>query len=84
MSKQMQLNIRVSGPLSEHVEQRIGEGGNYENVGEYLRDLIRQDKNRQDELAFQHLKAELQLAFNAPETDAQRVSLEDVIARNTQ
>lgn len=76
------MTVRISGDLSEFVEQNVGEYGAYESVSEYVRDLIRHDKARVEEEAFQKLKAELQQAFSAPESAFVRVSLEDVLARN--
>ena len=63
------ITVRVSGDLGEFVAQNVGEYGQYENVSEYVRDLIRHDKARVEEEAFQKLKAELQQAFSTPEAD---------------
>jgi toxin ParE1/3/4 len=41
MTKTMTLNVRVSGALGEFVAANVGAGGSYENVSEYVRDLIR-------------------------------------------
>ncbi len=82
MSKHLTLNVRVSGALGEFVEANIGEDGAYENVSEYIRDLIRRDKERADVQAFDRLRAELQRAFAVPEADYVTVSANDVIARN--
>jgi len=43
--------------LSEFVATNVGEGGAYENVSEYIRDLIRRDKERTERTAFDRLKA---------------------------
>ena len=37
------MTVRLSGPLSEFVTTNVGEQGDYENIIEYLRDLIRRD-----------------------------------------
>ena len=37
------INVRISGVLQAHVAQVI-EDGEYENVSEFIRDLIRRDK----------------------------------------
>jgi antitoxin ParD1/3/4 len=76
------MTVRISGELSEFVADNVGEYGLYENVSEYVRDLIRRDKARADEEAFQKLKSELQQAFAAPESAYVTVTLEDVLARN--
>jgi Arc/MetJ-type ribon-helix-helix transcriptional regulator len=41
MAKPMTLNVRVGGTLSEFVAANIGEHVTYDNVSEYVRDLIR-------------------------------------------
>jgi len=41
--EETRLNVRVKGPLAEHVARRIGKGGLYETPSEYIRDLIRHD-----------------------------------------
>lgn len=83
MSKPMTLNVRVSGALSEFVAANVGSAGDYENVSEYVRDLIRRDKERADAESFERLKAELKRAFAAPAEDYRTVGAEDVIARNS-
>ena len=60
----------------------IGENGSYENISEYVRDLIRRDKERAEQEAFDRLKAELTRAFAAPETSYRPLTAAEVIARN--
>ncbi len=76
------LTVRLSGGLSEVVAANTGENGSYENVSEYIRDLIRRDKERMEQQAFERLKAELQLAFAAPESSFAPLTASEVIARN--
>jgi Arc/MetJ-type ribon-helix-helix transcriptional regulator len=82
MSKSMTLNVRVSGTLSDFVAANVGESGSYENVSEYVRDLIRRDKERVESEHLGRLKAELAVAFAAPESDYQSLDADAVIARN--
>ncbi|KEQ51815.1 ribbon-helix-helix domain-containing protein [Sphingobium chlorophenolicum] len=82
MSKPMTLNVRVSGALSDFVSANIGDAGNYENVSEYVRDLIRRDKERVESERLALLQAELVRAFAAPEGDYQPLDADAVIARN--
>ncbi|WP_066722258.1 ribbon-helix-helix domain-containing protein [Sphingomonas pituitosa] len=82
MTKPMHLNVRVSGPLSDFVARNVGEDGLYENVSEYVRDLIRRDKERVEREMFDTLKAELQRAFATPDGDYVYVTAEDVLERN--
>lgn len=82
MSRPTTLTVRLGGTLSDFVSANVGEDGAYENVSEYIRDLIRRDKARADKAAFDRLKAELQRAFDAPESSYQPLSAAEVIARN--
>lgn len=82
MSRSMTLNVRVSGALGEFVASNVGDDGAYENVSEYVRDLIRRDKERAEAEGFERLKAELTAAFAAPEAAYAILDAETVIARN--
>lgn len=82
MGKPITLNVRVSGPLSEFVAANVGDDGPYENVSEYVRDLIRRDRERVEQGKFEALKAELQRAFATPDDQYVEISAEEVIARN--
>ena len=84
MSKLMTLNVRVSGALGDFVAANIGENGAYENVSEYVRDLIRRDKERAEGHAFERLKAELQRAFAAPDESYEVIDADALIARGRQ
>ena len=75
------VTVRPSGALSDFVAANVGESGSYENVSEYIRDLIRRDKERVEREAFDRLKAELTHAFAAPESSYQPLTAADVIAR---
>ena len=82
MSKPMTLNVRVSGQLGQFVADNVSADGAYENVSEYVRDLIRRDMERADQAAFERLRAELQAAFAAPdEAFVPLMDVEDVIRR---
>ncbi|MDO4592974.1 MAG: addiction module antitoxin [Comamonadaceae bacterium] len=76
------MTVRLSGPLSEFVATNVGEQGDYENVSEYVRDLIRRDKETREAAAFERLKAELTHAWAAPESSYKPLTAADVIARN--
>jgi antitoxin ParD1/3/4 len=82
MARMTTMTVCLSGALSEFVSARVGEDGNYENVSEYVRDLIRRDKERTEQEAFDRLKAELTRAFAAPDDTYRPLSAADVIARN--
>ncbi|GHC67026.1 ribbon-helix-helix domain-containing protein [Neogemmobacter tilapiae] len=76
------MTVRVSGALSEFVASNVGPDGAFENISEYVRDLIRRDKERAEQVAFERLKAELQMAFSAPESAYKPLTAAEVIARN--
>jgi len=76
------MTVRIRESLAEYVSRRVGEQGDYDNVSEYVRDLIRRDKAKSEAQAFDRLKAELALAFAAPETSYQILTAADIIARN--
>lgn len=82
MLKPMTLNVRVSGALGNFVATNVGDDGAYENVSEYVRDLIRRDKARAEGEAFERLKAELTRAFAAPDNAYQPLDADTVIRRN--
>ena len=82
MARTTTMTVRISGELSEFVAANVSENGSYENISEYVRDLIRRDKERVENEAFERLKADLQLAFSAPDSAFVTVTLEQVLARN--
>ncbi len=82
MSKTTTMTVRLSGALSDFVAANTGEYGSYENVSEYIRDLIRRDKERAEKEAFDRLKAELTHAFAAPESSYKPLTAAEIIARN--
>jgi putative addiction module CopG family antidote len=83
MSKSMTLNVRVGGALGEFVAANVGDDGAYENVSEYVRDLIRRDKERVEAEGFARLKAELVAAFAVPESSFAEMDAATITKRNT-
>ena len=82
MPRTTTMTVRLSGALRDFVSANVGDSGSYENVSEYVRDLIRRDKERSEREAFERLKAELTRAFAAPDDSYFSLSASDVIARN--
>jgi putative addiction module CopG family antidote len=82
MAKTTTMTVRLSGALSEHVSANVGEDGYYENVSEYIRDLIRRDRERHEREVFERLKAELTQAFAAPDSSYKPLTAAEVITRN--
>jgi putative addiction module CopG family antidote len=76
------MTVRLSGTLSDFVASNVSEDGAYENVSEYVRDLIRRDKERKETETFERLKAELKCAYEAPEATYHPLTAAEVIARN--
>ncbi len=83
MQKTMNINVRVGGSLGHFVSQSVGDNSDYDNVSEYIRDLIRKDKASKEQQHFECLKAELQQAFSEPEANYIELSAQDIIGRNT-
>ena len=82
MSRTTTMTVRLSGALSDFVASNVSEDGDYENISEYVRDLIRRDKARREQESFNRLKAELTQAFAAPESSYVVLTAAEVIARN--
>jgi putative addiction module CopG family antidote len=78
----MTLNVRIRGALRDFVAAHVGASGAYESVSEYVRDLIRRDKERAEGEAFERLKAELALGFAASDSAYGVLSADEVITRN--
>ena len=81
MAKSMNLSVRLTEPLTEYVSGRVGPEGDYDNASEYVRDLIRRDREREERRAFERLRATLQEAFAQPDEDAVEMTLEQFVAR---
>lgn len=76
------LTVRIASSLREFVAENLGEGGEYENASEYIRDLIRRDRQRREQAALERLKAELTHAWAAPDSTYLPLTAAEVIARN--
>lgn len=83
MARSMTVNVRVNGPLGDFIADNVGAAGTYENVSEYVRDLIRKDKDRAEAVLFERLRAELNVAFAAPDDSYSALTADDVITRNS-
>jgi len=78
------MTVRLGETLGDHVAQQTSENGAYENVSEYVRDLIRKDRERAEKLEFERLKDELQLAFAASYETYVSLDAADIIKRNAE
>ena len=82
MSRTTTMTVRLGGALSDFVAANVGENGSYENVSEYIRDLIRRDMERVEKEAFDRLNTEVAHAFSAPESSYKPLTAAEIIARN--
>jgi antitoxin ParD1/3/4 len=82
MPRTTTLTVRLSGTLSDFVAANVAENGAYENVSEYIRDLIRRDKERAENDRFERLKVELRRAFAEPDSSYRPLTAGEVIERN--
>ena len=82
MPRTTTVTVRLNDALSDFVSANVGENGTYEDVNDYIHDLIRHDKERWEREAFDRLKAELEFAFATPDASFHPLSVSDVIARN--
>ena len=78
---QMTMTVRLSGALSDFVSENV-KSGTYENISEYVRSLIRNDKERSERVAFERLKAELAHSFSKPESSYIELSAQEIFDRN--
>lgn len=76
------VNVRLTGPLREHLSRQISPAGLYENASEYVRDLIRRDMQASD-AAWDALWQELEPLRQIPDSACVAVTAEDVIRRKT-
>ncbi len=77
------MTVRLSLELKEFMSGHIGAAGSYESASEYIRGLIRQDKESMEQReAIERLRGELQHAFGEPEASCQALTAAEVIARN--
>ena len=83
MNKPMNLKLRVGGALKDHVVARISETGDYDNASEYVRDLIRRDKERADYTIFEAKRAVLQKTLALPNSDYNEITVANIIGQAT-
>lgn len=81
MGKVISIDMDLSDSLVDHVADITGEFGPYDNIGDYVRDLITRDQDIVEQQRFEDLKAELVRAFATPDEDFREVSADDIIAR---
>jgi len=76
------MTVRLNETPCDFVASNVGERDTYENVSEYMRDLIRRDKEQVEREVFERLKAELTQAYVVSESAYRPLTAADVITRN--
>lgn len=61
------MNVSLPDPMKEWVESKVRDGGRYANVSDYVRDLIRKDKEYGEKLAV--LREEVQKGIDSGLSD---------------
>ncbi len=74
------VNVRLSGPLREFVDYRIGPKGLYANASEYIRDLVRRDFEHEEGRRWTWLKEQLQPGMEADESEFEALDAEKIIS----
>ena len=73
------INVRFADPLQKFIRQRVGPGGLYQSAGEYIRDLVRRDFEREEERRGEALFQELRAGAEAPLGEFVLLDVEAVI-----
>ena len=76
------ITFQIDAQLSAFVAENVGHEGAYETISEYVRDLIRRDKERVEREDVERIKLELKQAYSAPDNRYAALTADDVIARN--
>jgi antitoxin ParD1/3/4 len=77
------ITFQLDAQLSAFVAENVGHEEAYETISEYVRDLIRRDKERVEREAVERIKLELKQAYAAPDDRYAALTADDVIARTT-
>jgi len=78
------LQVFMPEVLMQHIEKRIGPDGMYANAGEFLRDLVRKDAQREPSLQ-NHLDAVWDVLLPgamAQESEFKPLNLQDIFDEN--
>jgi antitoxin ParD1/3/4 len=63
------VNVRITGKLRRFIEEQASPNGLYESAGEYVRDLIRRDYQRQEERKWSWLVDQLRPGMEADKSE---------------
>ena len=81
-STKITISVALDETLSAFVAEQVCPGGLYEDFTEYVQDLIRRDMRRVEQQRCERLKAELALAFKAPESAYRSLTAAEIIAQH--
>jgi antitoxin ParD1/3/4 len=73
------VNVRFAGELQRFIQERTGGTGLYASASEYIRDLVRRDYEREEELKWSWLRQELKAGVEAAESDFLPLNADDLI-----
>ena len=70
MSSTTNINVQLTGNLSDYYKSQMSaNGGDYETSSEYIRDLIRRDKERKEHLENEKISAMLLQSMQGEASD---------------
>jgi len=75
------VNVRLTGPLRQFIEERSGPRGLYESASEYIRDLVRKDFEKNEQEKWDRLVAQLTPGMNAAESEFVAFDPDQIIAQ---
>lgn len=75
------VTLRISGVLREYLDECTGPDGVYETPSEYLRDLIRKDMEKKDQIKWERLRAGLKEGLLAKDEEYSEINAEDIKQR---
>lgn len=75
------INVRFAGVLQNFIQQRVGESGVYSSASEYIRALVRQDYEREEERKWTRLRGELQQGALAEESQFIALDAEAILKK---
>ncbi len=73
------INVRLPERLRHFIKEQTSGDGIYDSTSEYIRDLIRRDYERLENIKWQKLESILRPGLDASEDDFAAVARQDVI-----
>lgn len=60
------VNVKITGTLREYFDHQITPNGDYESASEYVRDLVRRDKRKHEQLENEAISNMLAQSLKSP------------------